>query len=122
MLHVSWPLLFSPHSSLHPNQLTTLLLSHTLSSAPTSGLPLTTLTEVFDHLSRAHRNALKQCVVGEVRALVTGRRERGGEGEEEEEDDKGTRCAKLSVLLQVATKCRSLLNAVSEDVLKIGGL
>ena len=61
-----------------------------------------------------------------MRALVTGRRARregGGKGEEEEEDDdKGTRCAKLSVLLQVATKCRSLLNAVSEDVLKIGGL
>lgn len=97
--------------------MTALLLSRTLSSDPTSALPLKTVTEVFDHLSRTHRNALKRCVVAEVRALVVGRRE-GSEAEE----DRGTRFAKLSILLQVATQCRSLLSVVSEDVLKIGGL
>lgn len=78
-------------------------------------MPLDTLTEVFDHLSRAHRNALKRCVVAEVRALVA----RRGEGKEGAKED---RFAKLSVLLQVATHCQSLLSVVSEDVLKIGGL
>lgn len=82
---------------------------------------------MFDHLSRTNRNALKRCVVGEVRALIVGKGVRKGEGrdgeeEEEEGEDRGTRFAKLSVLLQIAIDCQSLLNVVSEEVLKTGGL
>lgn len=109
---------FSHCRSLHPSQLTSLLLSHILSSSLTSDLSLAPLIKVFDHLSRTHRNALRGCVVGEVRALVGEEGEGGGRGGE----GRRNRFAKLSVLVRIATRCQALLSVVSEEVLKIGRL
>ena len=117
------PLHILHSSSLHPQELTSLLLNHTLSCTPTSDLILTTLTKAFDHLSRTHRSALRHCVVEKVRELVTGEgrveeRERG-EGKVPTADTEA-RFVELSTLLRIGTSCQALLDVVAEEVLTLG--
>ena len=101
--------------SLHPPELTSLLLDHTLSSpfGPAHESAFAALTKVFAHLALTHRHALRLCLVDKVRLLLGEKGCAGGENAE-------GRLMNLFVLLKLLTSCRALLDIVAEDILSLG--
>ncbi len=73
-----------------------------------------TLTKVFDHISRTHCDALRQCVVDKVKEMMSEEGSGGGCGE--------MMFRKLVFMIQIGIHCRSLLEVAAEETLKIGGL
>ena len=106
--------------SLHPPQLTSLLLDHTLSSSATSSAhdssTLSLPVKVFAHLGHTHRHALRVCLVEKVKWLV-GDHQVGGTGGEGPGEG---RFLEMFALLQLFNNCRSLLDVVAEDILSCG--
>ena len=95
--------------SLHPSSLMPVLLHHTLSTPSSSSNPsmdpgFTTLTQALTHLSRTHKDTLRDCVVSLVTDLLSSANR--------------PELHKILFLLRVASECPPVLEIAAAQCLE----